>query len=199
MKNLLKTSLILVAILTLTACSNGKKVTEKTTEISKKETLSLVIDNQKAGQFAIGKKVPTNLVESVQIETKTRSLTEEGSTFTEKYTIVSKNGTTFLNAILSEDGVITEISVLSNQFKTNKNIGVHSTIEQFIKVYPDYSIWYSYVGNLFVIESTTLKAQFLLNKDDFNGDSKKLYSSDMVKLKPIDFKTNAKIVSVRII
>ena len=199
MKNLFKTILILVAVFTINACNNDKKASEKTIKIDTKEALLLVIDNQKAGQFAIGKKIPLNLKENVLIENKTRNKTEEGTTFTEKYTSVSKNGTILLNTMLSEEGLITEITVVSNQFKTAKNIGVQNTIEEFTKAYPNYNIWYSYVGNIFVIESSTLKAQFLLHKDDFKGDSKKLYSSDLVQLKPSDFKTNAKIISVRII
>lgn len=199
MKNLLKASLILVALLTLHSCNNTKISTKKTIETPKKETLLLEIGNHNAGQFVIGKKTPKNLAENISITYKTRSKSEEGYTFTENYAVVTKNKNKLLTCILNkEDSTIVNISIFSDVFKTDKKIGINTTIEDFTTAYPDYTILFSYVSDQFVIATTTLKNRFILDEEDFIGDKNALYKSDYIPLKTKDFKTNSKIKLINI-
>lgn len=93
--------------------------------------------------------------------------------------------------------IISEILIFSNKFKTNENIGVNSTIEDFITVYSKYSIWYTYISNNYVIENENKNIQFLLDEKYYVG-KKELYERDMIKLKKEDFAKNSRIKAIRI-
>lgn len=92
---------------------------------------------------------------------------------------------------------ISEILIFSNKFKTNENIGVNSTIEDFIDVYSIYSIWYTYISNNYIIENENKNIQFLLDEKYYVG-KKELYESDMIELKKEDFAKNSRIKAIRI-
>ena len=197
MKILQKTLLILLTLVTLNSCNKTK--VSKTTEPSKKEALLFSIDNKNAGQFTISKKVPKNLENKISTEFKTRSKSEEGTTWTENYIEVSENKNELLSCIITDnDSTIVSIIIKSSKFKTANNIGVNSSITAFTEAYPKYAIWYSYIGDVFVIESKSLNIQFVLNKEDFIGNKKALNTSDLVSLKISDFKPNAKIKSINL-
>lgn len=92
---------------------------------------------------------------------------------------------------------ISEILIFSNKFKTNENIGVNSTIEDFIDVYSIYSIWYTYISNNYIIENENKNIQFLLDEKYYVG-KKELYESDMIELKKEDFAKSSRIKAIRI-
>ncbi len=92
---------------------------------------------------------------------------------------------------------IGEILIFSDKFRASNNIGVNSTIEDFIANYSKYFIWYSYVSNIFVIETEKNNIQFILDESSYTGKSD-LYESDMVELKKEDFIKNTKIKAIRI-
>lgn len=163
-----------------------------------------LIANKSAGKFKIGKQIPfptTSDNYKIKKETHTR-MTEEGEEEETMY-IVNENNIDLLNikpGYSDESGAysknIEEIIILSEKFKTLDGIGVHSTIQDFIKVYPNYTIWYTYVSGMYVIETKGLNAQFILNEKDFIG--KLNVTSDMITLKNSDFKPSAKIIKIRI-
>lgn len=93
---------------------------------------------------------------------------------------------------------ISEITISNNKFKTDKNIGVESTITEFINSYPNYQIWYTYISNRFIIQSKDSKIQFILDNKNFIGNQDSLYENDSVELKKEDFLSNTKIIEIRI-
>jgi hypothetical protein len=67
------------------------------------------------------------------------------------------------------NNAISEIIVQSALYKTERNIGIGSTINEFVAAYPDAKIWWTYVSDMYVLETGSLKAQFILDKNDFTG------------------------------
>ena len=92
---------------------------------------------------------------------------------------------------------IGDILIKHKIFRTEENIGVESTIDEFIDSYPDYYIWYTYISGMYVIESTDMKTQFLLDENGYIG-KKELMAGDMVELSKEDFSSNTKIIAIRI-
>jgi hypothetical protein len=127
---------------------------------------------------------------------------EEGNE--EPIVIVVENGSEVIELSFAYDNKnesftnkIGEILIFSDKFRASNNIGVNSTIEDFIANYSKYFIWYSYISNIFVIETEKNNIQFLLDESSYTGKSD-LYESDMVKLKKEDFIKNTKIKAIRI-
>lgn len=92
---------------------------------------------------------------------------------------------------------ISELLITNKKFKTDKNIGVESTISEFINSYPNYQIWHTYISNRFIIQSKESTIQFILDHNGFIG-KKDLLESDRVELKKEDFLSNTKIIEIRI-
>jgi hypothetical protein len=157
-----------------------------------------------AGEFIIGDEIPNpDYLEhfSIRKETNTRQ-TEEGEEQETLY--ILSEGTSdviYLKPILEDqDGsqkeVIGEMVVLSEKFKTNHGIGVNSTLTQFIKTYPEYSLWYTYVSDLYVLETPIFEGQFLLSSEDYNGEIDNY--SDIIELQKEDFNPETRIRQIRI-
>ena len=191
-----------------TTSENNETIVEKKKEIKTKTTKTnsnYIIGSRNVGKFFSGKKAPNNLPKSYLIEKKTRIEYGEGDEYKVEYFFVSENGNELLEYIMGhdyqsgKDNVITEITVTSEILKTSKGIGVNSTIENFVKAYPDYEIWYTYISDMFVIQSKSMKTQFILNEKDYAGDHNSLGKSDMDILKITDFKINSKIKSIRVL
>ena len=91
-----------------------------------------------------------------------------------------------------------EIIILSEKYKTKDLIGINSTIEDFIKKYPDYRLWWTYVSDMYVLDSKTAgeNIQFLLDAEDCIIEP--ATDSDMTILSPTDFKKDSKIVKIRV-
>ncbi len=167
---------------------NGKeKVNSDTGEL---DASNFIIGKNSVGKFKVMDAMPfSNVSDPYEVRKVTGTRMEEGS----------ENN--YTNYILSEQHVDllikTELAlvILSDKFKTVKGIGVNSTIEEFIKQYPDYYIWYSYVSDTYVIQTKELECHFVLNDKDFIG--KLNITSDQVLLKKSEFKKNAKIIKVR--
>ena len=69
-----------------------------------------------------------------------------------------------------------EFFILSEKFKTNEGIGVNSTIEDFVKCYPNYRIWWAYIGG----------SEFILDSEDIDGISFYLNTEDVISYPEID-------------
>jgi len=199
-------TIIILLIFGFMGCNIDTKPNEK--ELSDKE---ITIDNQylikehQAGKFQIGKPIPFPQSSDNYVVRKEKQvrMTEEGP-FEETTYVVSEKGIDLLNILPEynfETGNYTEnigeIIVLSDKFRTAENIGVNSTIEEFQKAYPDYKLWYTYVSGMYVIETNQLKAQFILNKEDFIGNLN--IQEEITTLKKSDFKKNSKVLKIRIL
>jgi hypothetical protein len=178
MKNLFKISLVLAAIIAFNSCNKNNKITEKETTktvVKVKEVFKnkYQIGQNNAGLFVKGEKAPTSTPESFIIEEKTRIKSEEGEKWEEKYFQVSENGNTLLTYMIGRDyetkkeNVVIDVVIYSELFKTAENIGINTTIGAFTKAYLNYKIWYTYVGDIFVIQSNTQKVQFLMDAKDY--------------------------------
>jgi hypothetical protein len=175
------------------------EVVEATEEVKTDDTFTL--KNGNVIGFTIGANISS---EAYTIkESKETRMTEEGPEEETLYTVSNDNGELVVlkPGFDIESGAVTgmigEIVVKSTEIKTDKGIGVGSTISEFTAAYPNHRVWYTYVSDMYVIESDDEKAQFLLNKDDFTG--KLDIKGDMTTLKVSDFKPEAKITSIRVL
>ncbi len=163
-----------------------------------------LIKSRAVGQFEVGEVIhfpETSDNYTIKKETLVR-MTEEGEEEQTIY-IVNQGGEDKLHLKLAYDyekeiylSEIGEIIVLSNDFRTLEGIGVNSTLMDFVAAYPDYKIWYTYVSGMYVLESPKLEAQFILNQADFLG--KIDAAAEMVFLQKEDFKTDSKILKIRL-
>lgn len=203
----------LVAIL-LSAC-HSQTPNEEQSDAQNKESKNLFktieggeicysLGDHYAGEFIIGDEIPNpDYLEhfSIRKETNTRQ-TEEGEEQETLY--ILSEGTSdviYLKPIIKDqDGsqkvVIGEMVVFSEKFKTNHGIGVNSTLTQFIETYPEYSLWYTYVSDQYVLETPIFEGQFLLSSEDYNGEIDP--HSDIVELNKEDFNPQAQIKEIRI-
>jgi len=92
---------------------------------------------------------------------------------------------------------IGEILIKDRKFKTKENVGVETSIEDFIRSYSNYRIWYTYISGNYVIESKDKEIQFLLDESGYVG-KKNLMESDRVELVKEEFSSNTKIIAIRI-
>lgn len=98
-----------------------------------------------------------------------------------------------------ESNRISEIRVTSSVFKNTEGVGVGFSLADFTKTYPDFKLWYTYIGDMFVLETSQYaKMQFLLNKTDFTNSEKTLGRSESDTLIPSDFSLDTKIETIRV-
>ena len=162
-----------------------------------------IIQSKAVGSLRIGESLPMDS-DIFDIEPTIETITEEGITMEQPvYILNGKSGEAIYVEAAFDDQkgkyseLIGEINVVSPDFKTMEEIGVGSSIEAFITAYPDYQIWYTYVSEMYVIESPKdLDAQFLLDPAGFKGELK--IESDMTFLKNTDFDPSTKIIKVRL-
>jgi hypothetical protein len=172
--------------------ANNSKLTNKNYLLTEKAIGNFKIDSPipfptTSDDYTINKKIEKRMVEGE---------VEENPVY-----IVLKNNEELMRLTPSyfkeNTPYIGEMLVVSSLIKTDKAIGVGSTIEEFIKQYPKYKIWYTYISGMYVIETKDIKAQFLLNEDDLAGEITD--SGEITILKKSDFKKGAKIIKIRII
>jgi hypothetical protein len=185
----------MLAVVAVDSCGQATKKQAENFE-------NYLIKENFAGQFAVGQRIPFP-ADNIQKKFLT-IITEEGETKEPVY-VVTENKQEIMQIIPQYDyekGIyndnIGEIIILSDKFKTAKGIGVNSTIKEFAEKYPIFFIWYSYISDMYVIETKSVdNVQFLLDETDFIGELE--ISGDMTLLKLSDFKPNAKISRIRIL
>ncbi len=203
--------IIFILFFTLITCKNN----------SREVTNEQIIDSLNYGKNNVKKPKDLKLIKEFKVEVlglsigntlpekiegykliKSVKTVEEGNE--EPIVKVLENGSEVIELSYAYDSVnekftnkIGEILIFSDKFRATNNIGVNSTIEDFIANYSKYSIWYSYVSNIFVIENENNNIQFLLDENSYTGKSD-LFESDMVELKKEDFIKNTKIKAIRI-
>ena len=169
------------------------------------ETKYLIRDGQ-AGPFRIGDEIPgpaTMMKYQMRVEKKTRHV--EDGPVTETVTIIGEHNNDLLwlkpgilTGTETYNSTISEIQVISPKYKTDKGIGIGSTVSDFITAYPLARAWYTYVSNMYVIETDDVKVQFVLNESDFIGVKPEI-TSEISTLQVSDFKPDAKIQYIRIL
>ena len=168
--------------------------------------LKYLILSNKVGSFILGEKL--NEVSEMDFRYKKVNKKEEG--FNNQIPIVD----VFIDGIKSltieykynyEENIydmsqIGTIEIFSNRFKTLNEIGVDSSIEEFLNAYPDAEIVYYVEMDKFYIKTKSIDVSFVLKKDDFAGkiNWSKQKSHLLAKLKLSDFNIRSKIQSIKI-
>jgi len=200
----MKTTVIILSTMLFSLITFAQNSEKKFNVNSYPEQKYLIKDNG-VDIFILGHKIPTN-AEGYLISKSIETRTEEGDDFDILIHTVFEDGQAILKIerlyceVDNNPYQIDQIFVLSEKCKTAENIGLHSTIEEFIAAYPDFTIWYSYVSNRYVIE-TGLPfegIQFELDGKDFLDENGPISDSAMTILKASDFKKGAKIKGIRI-
>ena len=186
--------------------NNQDPVQQDTVVVENEPADKFLIRDQQAGPFKIGDELPgpaTMMKYQMRIEQQTRN-TEEGPT-TEQVTVIGESDIDLLwlkPGLLTSDpnytNTINEINVISEKYKTDRSIGIGSTLAEFIRAYPDARVWYTYVSGMYVLETDQVKVQFLLNEADYTGEKPEV-ESEITPLELNDFKQEAEIKSIRII
>lgn len=185
--------------------SNKEQKTEEKSEIFttlEGGEVCYTIGDHYAGEFIIGEEVPKQeYLENFTIRKDKTTKSIEGEKVTEiRYSILKdEEELLLLIPTINNDQleIVQEIEVVSDKYKTSFGITVGSELEEFVSAYPEYKIWYSYVGDICVIESPEIQAQFLLSKEDLTGKIEN--TNDVVELNVSDFKPNSKIRKIRLI
>lgn len=198
--NLFRVIIILMIGLSPICCKNQtNKTTKLENENSEKENNYLITEKGVLGLF-IGEIMPETLENFKLI--KSVKIVEGGNQ--EPIINLIKDNTELLQIGFEYDqgkgnfnNKIGEIIIKDKRFRTEKNIGVESTIDDFINSYSNYQIWYTYISGRYVIQSKDMKVQFILDESGYSG-KKNLMESDMIELKKEDFSLNTRIIRIRI-
>ncbi|MCG8577211.1 MAG: hypothetical protein MI810_20175 [Flavobacteriales bacterium] len=163
-----------------------------------------VIEPGVVGMFQIGSPVPEDLPEDLKSRKSSITVNEEGSTFDVPVNVIYNSFEDMIDLQMEdndsqhhEDLWVTEMLIHSSYYQTSKEIGVGSTIQEFIEAYPDYTLWYTYVSDRYILDTPDLDGvQFLLDFHDYTKTP--ATDSDMTELDPADFKEGAKIWAIRV-
>ncbi|MGB5989204.1 MAG: hypothetical protein WBG43_05655 [Marinifilaceae bacterium] len=90
--------------------------------------------------------------------------------------------------------IIAKIAILSKKFKTIKGIGIGSTLDDFIKAYPNYSLYCGSMCYTYELQEKDSDFNFILDKIGILDDN--LYCDPGVPIKSSAFKSNTKIVKI---
>lgn len=210
-----KLSFLILFMILFISCSNKKSAEADNPETVSKDTIEnaqteqprpnnekYLLKENGVGLFLIGKQIPSQ-ADGYTIEKEIRTENGEEGPYELIVYVVSEGGQEVLNIMPDYDSdynptdTAGEIVVLSDKYKTSEGIGVNSTIEEFLNKYSDYSIWYTYISDMYVIDTKNIKMQFLLDGADYVGKPIKI-EGDMTKLKLSDFKKSAAIKKIRI-
>jgi vacuolar-type H+-ATPase subunit I/STV1 len=183
------------------------KKEEELEKIKNPITSDYLIDlkNKSVGSFKVGDKMPTSSnIFSFTKKTIDHS-TDEGIEKVPIYSVLENKvevlqlWSQYNYETDKYSNNIGEIQILAPQFKTDKGIGVKSTIEEFVKAYPQAIIEYSYIcGCVWLqVDKNNDAFQFHLEKNSIL-DSSKLGYSAFDNLKLTNIKKGSKIKSVRI-
>ena len=165
-----------------------------------------LISDKSVGEFKIGQQITLPYSSDIyRIEKGIRKKRIEGENVEIVEYRVFENGEKVLIIEPSFDleadkytDKIDEIRVISEKYKTKEGIGINSTINDFIKNYLQYKLWWAYIRDIYVIDSENMgNIQFLLDANDYIPEPKIV--SEITFLKHADFKKNSKIKQIRVL
>ena len=201
---LLQIIIVLMIGLITICCKNQTNKTVKIENENSENSIQiekkyLITEKGVLGLF-IGETMPEKL-ENFKL-TKSVKIVEEGNeepiiNLTEDNAVIIQIGLEYDQEKGNFGNKIGELLIKDKRFRTERNIGVESTIEDFINAYSNYYIWYTYISGMYVIQSRDMKIQFILNENGYIG-KKNLMESDMVELTKEDFSAKTRIVGIRI-
>lgn len=182
--------------------TSSEEVSESDAEEEAVEDSDIIVPGS-AGMFTLGHPLPT-LPEGYKSRKATKTYMEEGEEYEIELHTVYNTIEDLLDLHMQEnedipveERAIDEILVHSDFYQTDRGIGVNSTVEEFLEVYPDHKVWYTYVTERCVIEVEELDGvQFVLNSHDLINMPE--ITSDMIDLSLADFKEGSKIEEIRI-
>lgn len=149
-----------------------------------------------AGDFVLGKEAPAS-VAGYEIKKELKD-GEEGTE--DMITVLYEKGEKALE-IISDDSKVfyPEIIVYSDKYHTDKGAKTGTTLDELVKMYPKYSLWFSYISDWFTFTpEETERIQFRLDSKGFTGKEDSLYRSDRIELSLKDFKPDTKVIAIRI-
>jgi hypothetical protein len=166
---------------------------------------SYVLESKNVGIFSIGQEVP-NLPDELKMRHFLEAeRTDEGPGEELTHNVIFNQLEDVVELIMDhesddahhEDKDVEEMWVLSNYYKTTKEIGVGSTIEEFEAAYPGAEVWYTNVSGRYIIETSELQGvQFMLNGADCIKKPETI--TDQSKMKFEDFSVGAEVQKVRV-
>ena len=196
--------IILMIGLTPICCKNQ---TNKTTKLENENSENLIHKEKKyliTERGVLGLLIGENMPETIEKFKLTKSvkIVEEGIeepiiNLTEDNAELLQIGFEYDQEKRNFSNKIGELLIKDKRFKTEKNIGVESTIVDFINSYSNYYIWYTYISGMYVIQSKDMEIQFILDESGYIG-KKNLMESDRIVLMKEDFSSNTRIVGIRI-
>jgi len=198
-KKMLAIALITLSFIYSCGNSNNSNSNENKDSLANNEiNTSLIIEARMAGQIQIGQSIDKIAISGTQKLTKdkiTRNL-DEGEVIVETIHTLVDDGEEMLK--ITGDKVVEDIAIVSNKYKTKNGIGVSSSVDEFIKAYPDYEILYSYIAGNLWLETKTIDVQFKIDIENYTGTEEKLMEGDLVKLDTKQLKKDTKINEIRI-
>lgn len=188
------TLILLAAALLLAGCNAPQK--DPLNQFRYAVNDSLIAQNR-AGAFMLGSQLPAS-VEGLSYRRYSETRMEEGEEYVYRYCAVNDSTNEIARLQLGENDVIAAIELLDDYFHTSQSFAVGSSVQDALSLWPDAQIWYSYVGDIFVLETPAVpSAQFMIDANAYRG-SADLTSSDMVMLNANDFDAAGKVVSISI-
>lgn len=165
--------------------------------------VNTALESGKVGDFEAGKSLkvmPVGFERSFALEERS----EEGETWNIVVATITMDGEEYLKAETdcenleeAEDCPISQMYVTADLFRTSKGMGVGTTIEEFIATHQDHTLWYTYVSEMWVIDTESMPGvQFLLDPEDYTKELQ--IDSDMMMLDPADFKEGAAVKRIRV-
>lgn len=185
---------LLISTTLLVSCSFFGRSKDETTKIN------TIIKPGHVGDYSVGGSIESIKAEGNQTVTSYQFNAGEGEMVT---CYILKDNTLelikFTEGKTGDKAIISEMSVLSPLFKTEKNIGVGDNLLQLIDTYHDVIIYYTYVSDRFIVEATSLEGvQFDLDPEGYIGNKDTLFDSDMTNLTEDNFIMDVKIISIRV-
>ena len=180
--------------------TNAKEDSVSTENKNSESDSKKIIESKTAGNIKIGQDIDKIIpISSQKLTNKiVTSKGEEGDIYEETVFTLFESGEEMLKFTGDTEKNIDVITVISNKYKTNEGICIGSSIDEFIKIYPDYKIYFSYISGFTWLETKIVDVQFMIDIKNFTGKEDKLMRSDMVELKREDFTKDTKINKIRI-
>jgi len=188
-----------------------EETTEETTEeVTTEEEVveevvnSVLIESGSVGIFKIGESVPSLPEELSMRHFNQVDVNIEGEEVEHMHNVIFNILEDVVELIMDhssgehhEDLHIEEMYVLSNYYATEEGVTVGTSIEDFTAEFPDYNLWYSRVGNEYVLETESYRNMyFILSGDDCTKEV--LGDKDVEELKITDFTEGSTIQKLRL-
>lgn len=177
--------------------------------VLKVDSAFFIIKSKSVGDFKIeGNIADVQLIKPYEIFQEEKVFDHDEGSDTLMVSVLKENGQEVLymqpkgewaenGEVTYEEGSIDQIYITTSIFKTEKGIGVNSTIEDFMASYPDFEIWGGQICHCIYLSSNELQSiQFELDITDYLLDFENVdIEGEILNLK--DIKKGATIKEIR--